>query len=526
MTVKRILHPELFFGLVAPVGVDLDMIMEVLTTELTLQKYDTRAIRLTEIMRDVPSNIVLRDDNYLEQISSRIEYADEICSRIEREDALAAIAITAIQTVREDLNRQIAKRDGENLPDDPKLLQERIQQPIPRQAYILRQFKRPKEIALFRQVYGKLFFQISAYSSPAERELLLKKKIKATNFGGLEDTEAECQAIQLMAKDYQEADKPYGQQIRETFPLGDVFVDGANRKNCEAMIKRFVNLIFGDNSLTPDHHEYGMYIAKSAALRSGDLSRQVGAAIFRESGEVATLGCNEVPKSGGGSYWCDGAEDRRDFSLGEDPNERIKREILHDILETLFDQKRLAEKINSKAAVRDVMEDDALRKSKVMDLLEFGRVIHAEMSAITDAARLGIQVKSGTLFCTTFPCHICAKHIVAAGIRTVVFLEPYPKSYARELHSDSIEIEGDENSGKVKFTPFLGISPLRYKDFFEKGRRKDKRTGKIIRWAMGISVPIVEIYYAVYINLEALVSNELKKEQRLQRKPVSDEWSI
>jgi deoxycytidylate deaminase len=43
-----------------------------------------------------------------------------------------------------------------------------------------------------------------------------------------------------------------------------------------------------------------------------------------------------------------------------------------------------------------------------MDILEFGRVIHAEMSAISDAARLGRATKDATLFCTTFPCHICA----------------------------------------------------------------------------------------------------------------------
>jgi len=519
MSVNRIPHPELFFGLVAPVGVDLDMIVEVLTTELILQKYNTSTIHVTQIMQDVPSNIVLKEEPYLERITTRIEYADEICSRIEREDALAAITITAIQSIREELNRGLANKHGEKLPSDPKSLQEALQQPIPKQAYILRQFKRPKEISLLRQVYGKLFFQISAYSSPAERELLLKKKIKASNFGGLEDNQAECQAIALMAQDYQESDKTHGQQIRETFPLGDVFVDGVNRKNCEAMIKRFVNLIFGDNSLTPDRHEYGMYLAKSASLRSGDLSRQVGAAIFRDSGEVATLGCNEVPKFGGGSYWSDGIEDRRDFALGEDPNDRIKREILHDILETLFERKKLAEQINSITAVRDIMEDDAIRKSKIMDLIEFGRIIHAEMSAITDAARLGIRIKAGKLFCTTFPCHICAKHIVASGIDTVVFLEPYPKSYARELHSDSIEIEGGEEVSKVKFTPFLGISPLRYRDFFEKGRRKDRATGKVVRWAAGIGVPIVEIYHPVYINLETLVSNELKKDERLWKKP-------
>jgi cytidine deaminase len=44
-----------------------------------------------------------------------------------------------------------------------------------------------------------------------------------------------------------------------------------------------------------------MYMAKSASLRSAALTRQVGAAIFRETGELLTMGCNEVPKAGGGT---------------------------------------------------------------------------------------------------------------------------------------------------------------------------------------------------------------------------------
>ncbi len=41
MSVKKIQRPELFFTLVAPVGVDLDMIIEVLSTELKRQNYDS-----------------------------------------------------------------------------------------------------------------------------------------------------------------------------------------------------------------------------------------------------------------------------------------------------------------------------------------------------------------------------------------------------------------------------------------------------------------------------------------------------
>jgi deoxycytidylate deaminase len=73
-----------------------------------------------------------------------------------------------------------------------------------------------------------------------------------------------------------------------------------------------------------------------------------------------------------------------------------------------------------------------------LDITEFGRPVHAEMEAILSCARIGISPKMGTLYCTTFPCHNCAKHIVAAGIKRVVYVEPYPKSKAEKLHSDSL----------------------------------------------------------------------------------------
>ena len=144
-----------------------------------------------------------------------------------------------------------------------------------------------------------------------------------------------------------------------------------------------------------------------------------------------------------------------------------------------------------------------------MDLLEFGRDIHAEMSAISDAARLDGGLLGGTLYTTTFPCHMCAKHIVAAGISRVVYLEPYPKSYARELHSDSIEIEGNACGTKVDFSPFIGISPFRYRDLFEKGRRK--YGGVAQQWNQGQKRPMMEIYYASYFKAEAHVVELISK---------------
>jgi deoxycytidylate deaminase len=31
----------------------------------------------------------------------------------------------------------------------------------------------------------------------------------------------------------------------------------------------------------------------------------------------------------------------------------------------------------------------------------------------------------------SFPCHMCARHIIATGLREVVYIEPYPKSVAK-----------------------------------------------------------------------------------------------
>ena len=94
--------------------------------------------------------------------------------------------------------------------------------------------------------------------------------------------------------------------------------------------------------------------------------------------------------------------------------------------------------------------------------IDYIRAVHAEVAAITDAARHGSSTKATELFTTTFPCHDCAKHIVAAGIMRVVYVEPYPKSLVADLYSDSITVDGDSECGdKVRMHPFVGIAPKR-----------------------------------------------------------------
>jgi deoxycytidylate deaminase len=331
---------------------------------------------------------------------------------------------------------------------------------------------------------GRQFVLVAIYGAPAKREDNLIAKIKIRSRGTVPEELARKGAQKLISRDAKEEDE-FGQNMTNTFPMGDVFVDSNDRGTVNSSIERFMNALFGSNEISPTRDEYAMYLAKSASLRSSDLSRQVGAAIISKTGEVISLGSNEVPRSGGGTYWTGDAADSRDFRQGHDPNDLNKIEIFADIFGRLTEDKRLSSDLLELNEPKEIVEtllsgEDGKKyeKSRVMDLIEFGRIIHAEMSAICDAARCGTAVRDATLFCTVFPCHLCAKHIVASGIKRVVYLEPYPKSYARQLHSDSIQIEDRSDINKVSFEPFIGISPFRYRDLFETGRRKDRHGGQ------------------------------------------------
>ena len=68
--------------------------------------------------------------------------------------------------------------------------------------------------------------------------------------------------------------------------------------------------------------------------------------------------------------------------------------------------------------------------------------IHAEQNAIIQAAKLGISIDGGTLYCTHQPCSVCTRMIINAGIRRVVYEKGYPDDFSLELfHAAGIPIE-------------------------------------------------------------------------------------
>lgn len=348
-------------------------------------------------------------------------------------------------------------------------------------AFILDSLKHPDEERALRSVYGNGFYLISVVCHPEIRRRRLELKYKGAPPGRLDH---------LIKRD-EAATADHGQQVRKTLHRGDFFVNndtdhpGTRTRSGELAaaplddaLERFVNIVLQRGVVRPSKQERGMYAAWAASLRSACLSRQVGAAILDARGEILSTGTNDVPKHGGGLYQDDDGEgDHRCYRwLGRSEkaqchNDATKAEIYVQLFKAL--DGLLVEKADA-ASVRAAVE-----RTRIKDLIEFSRAVHAEMDALVSIARNGGQsCRGGSLYCTTYPCHNCARHLVAAGIHEVVYIEPYAKSMATDLHMDSI-VDATATHGAreshVSFQLFSGVAPRRFARLFEK--RSDLKDG-------------------------------------------------
>ena len=136
----------------------------------------------------------------------------------------------------------------------------------------------------------------------------------------------------------------------------------------------------------PDWHTYFLHIARVVASRSTCLRRRVGAVLVLER-RLLTTGYNGTPTG------------------------------LKHCLETCC----LREQLQVPSGERH----------------ELCRGLHAEQNAIIQAAIHGVAIKGATLYCTHFPCTVCAKMIINAGIVSLVIAEEYPDPLAKELFDEA-----------------------------------------------------------------------------------------
>jgi len=134
--------------------------------------------------------------------------------------------------------------------------------------------------------------------------------------------------------------------------------------------------------MRPDWDQYFMEIAEIVAKRSTCLRRQVGAVIVKDK-HILTSGYNGAPSG-----------------LAHCSETGCMREKLH------------------------------VPKGERHELC---RGLHAEQNAIIQAAVHGVQIQGGTLYCTTFPCVLCAKMLINAGIVKIIYKGEYPDQLSKNI---------------------------------------------------------------------------------------------
>ena len=140
----------------------------------------------------------------------------------------------------------------------------------------------------------------------------------------------------------------------------------------------------------PDWDSYFMEMAQVASKRSTCLRRSVGAVIVKDKRILAT-GYNGTPK---GMAHCE--------TVG-----------------------CLRTKLN-------------VPSGKMHELC---RGIHAEQNAVIQAAVYGVSVDGATLYCTHQPCVVCTKILINAGIRRIVYANPYPDELAENMMKEATDLE-------------------------------------------------------------------------------------
>jgi deoxycytidylate deaminase len=468
---------ELVIALCGAIGSGTSTVVKVLDNILTSYNYKVDRIKLSNFIKRYSPDATLAQrlenasqfDTYdilqTEGNNLRKQYSTDI---------LAQLAIFEIAMGRADYEKSLEE-------DDPKMHH------IRRHATIIDSLKHPDEWRLLKTVYGNMFYLVGVLCPENVRQ---ERLVRFKNI-------PKQDAPRLIERDkyekYENGEEfDCGQQFIKTIFHADFFVRNLTSKqnDTEKPLRRFVDLILSDNRHAPTIDEYAMHIAQATAQRSSCLSRQVGAAIVSKDNELISAGRNDAPKCGGGLY---SEDDTINFScantagcMSEVYKDRIEKDV------NLILKKYLKDKIDDETIKN--LSGEVKHKTRVKDLIEFSKSVHAEMDAILSAARKCASGLIGsTLYCTTFPCHQCARHIIAAGISRVFYIEPYEKSLAWQLYGEEIVLDDatiDPVKGKLKILPFEGVAPQQYIELFKEREKKER--GKLKEINLKNSKPISE----------------------------------
>lgn len=420
--------PEIVIGLVTPIGTNTGELASTIQGLLSDYCYTAIIIKLSEKLPTEDPPLGEPEDHRIRRL---IAAGDEFCKTHANADqpegdpaALARLAVREVRRTRVALLRQ----GGDGRPVE-EMVEGRL-----RTAYILHSLKRPAEIQLLREIYGEQFLLIGSQGTVQQRETnLMERPISSAD-----DDEKLKIVRDLIQLDADERDS-VGQRVNEAYPLADFFL----RDND---VSRVIRLLFRE-PIPPEIGEYAMYVARASRARSLAASRKVGATIVVDDAVIAT-GYNDVPHG-----------QTPDVIEGDDTSERLKHDNVLDTVNRL--KKAGLLKPETATWTDDAITTsaiEALKGGKLLAVIEYQRAVHAEARAIDDATVRGVSPSGGTLYVTTYPCHLCYKHSLSVRLRRVEYIEPYPKSRAVNMYPDG--------SGE-RLVPFAGVAPRRYIEIFD-----------------------------------------------------------
>lgn len=422
---------EIFIGVVAPLGTERKWFIDVLE-----EKFESRGYIIEKI--SITNEIIQFTKNDCKALSFEYFVKMEACNQLRKEYSngfLMGVIIDKIRSLRKLGNKKVV--------------------------YIIEQIKNVTEYNILSHIYGLNYLQISLFSNEKSRDENLRAKFKNDCVNNLINYEFKPNKINflkermnenvsilfqniskairskfkeeilpdvthnLIKKDFNEIvndTKSHGQQVSELFHLSHYFFNLDESKiKITKELNKFISLIEGDNEDYPTQDEFGMSLAFQVSVRSNfPNNRHIGASILSPYGEVISVASIRAPCSSSNTTLFDQYQVQEGYKKYKNQIKEWKKFLSE------FQERK---DINSEE--RFNLDDIS---NFLKDSLDFHPCTHAEIAAIIDAAKLGISVRKSTLYTTTFPCHLCAKEIINAGISKVIYLEAYPKSKNKELY--------------------------------------------------------------------------------------------
>ena len=301
---------------------------------------------------------------------------------------------------------------------------------------VIDSIRNPAEVEYFRMAFPQRFFLLALDASSAVRWLR-----KQSDY----EDDDEKQFKQDDMRDKGDDEPPYGQHTEACVYLSDVVIDNENqiayRQDWDLFflnIKQYIDLMKNPGHREPTYKELYMHIAYAVSLKSSCNKRPVGAIIVSagipETGTVLrprhevesyvlASGFNDVPI---GERVCGelGGRDNPRFCAKDDSEQKALRTMKYCPACGTELNVTSADVVPYRCPECKAKLPRDFTPGKLLDLC---RAVHAEEAAILQAAKLGSSSLNGAeLYTTTFPCLLCCKSIINAGIKKIVYREPYP----------------------------------------------------------------------------------------------------